>query len=443
MKVQEKFSTKFIKNKYYILLISILLLSFFPSITAVLFRSGVHNLELIRLKILEELPAIYVLPILGLSGGFIASNIISRFEPAASGSGISHLIGFLHGRKIPINLKVALIKLISGVISIGSGFPLGAEGPSVQMGSAIAWQISKWVKAPKIFEKMLVATGGGAGLAAVFSAPIAGFTFVIEELFQTSKPIVFLFIAVVVFISDCFGSVLNSLGLDNESIRFSFSRGFILDPHHEPIIKFLPIDIIYLVVLGFLIAFIGELYVRYLIKISSIFSLIFKNKYIFKMTISGGIIGIFYSLLPDLFHEFTELDNLIIDGRTSLIIAAKTFSIMFLTTGVAVAAGAPGGLFMPMITLGASMGLIFLDISQFFTGYASSSLIFAGIGAFITACSRTPLTAIFIVLALTHNNLLLTPVLICCSVSFFVSKFLSNDSLYERQLEYKLMGEEN
>ena len=439
----EDFSKKFLTSKYYILLAAILLLGLFPSITAVLFRSGVHNLEILRLRLLEFLPAKYVLPLLGIFGGFISSIIITKFEPAASGSGISHLVGYLHDRKIPLNLKVAIVKLISGVIAIGSGFPLGGEGPSVHMGGAVAWQISKWLKAPKKFTKLLVATGGGAGLAAVFSAPIAGFTFVIEELLMTSKPIVFLFIALTAFVANSFGSILNSFGLDNESIRFSFAQGFMIDPHHDPFIKFFPLDTLYLVILGILVAIVGEIYIRYLLKIKSKSSEIFKHNYILKMTICGGFIGVIYSILPEVFHEFTELDNLIIDGKASAVIGSQTFLIMFFTTGIAVAAGAPGGLFMPMITLGASLGLAFLGISESITGYAPTSLVFAGIGAFISGCSRTPLTAIFIVLALTHNNLLLTPVLICCSTSFFISKLLNNNSFYERQLGKKLMGEQN
>ena len=88
-----------------------------------------------------------------------------------------------------INLKVALVKLIAGITAIGSGFPLGAEGPSVQMGGA-AWQIAKWIKAPKSFTKIIVSAGGGAGLAAVFNAPIAGLFFTIEELLHTTTPVV-------------------------------------------------------------------------------------------------------------------------------------------------------------------------------------------------------------------------------------------------------------
>ena len=51
-------------------------------------------------------------------------------------------MGFLRHKKVPMNLKVGLVKLVSGIIAIGCGFPLGPEGPSVQMGGSVAWQMA-------------------------------------------------------------------------------------------------------------------------------------------------------------------------------------------------------------------------------------------------------------------------------------------------------------
>ena len=114
---------------------------------------------------------------------------------------------------------------------------------------------------------------------------------------------------------------------------------------------------------------------------------------------------------------------------------------MFATTGLAVASGAPGGLFMPMLTLGASTGLFLTGLSKSIIGYAPSAFIYAGMGAFIAACSRTPITAVFIVFAVTKNLILLKPVLVACIVSYITSRIFGNKSIYERQLEERLQGE--
>ena len=87
-------------------------------------------------------------------------------------------------------------KLISGIIAIGSGFPLGPEGPSVQMGGSVAWQMAKWLKAPTAFRRVIVAAGGGAGIAAVFSAPLGGFVYAIEELLNSARPVILLLVVI-------------------------------------------------------------------------------------------------------------------------------------------------------------------------------------------------------------------------------------------------------
>ena len=440
-KSQQSFLQQFFEKRWWLLLLCLSLTALGGALTAVLFRSGVHNLEEIRLALMETIPPWVVLPGLGIVGGFISGTLVARFAPAAGGSGISHLVGYLHDRPIPMNLKVGFIKLISGVIAIGSGFPLGAEGPSVQMGGSVAWQIGSWLKAPKSFTKVLVSAGGGAGLAAVFNAPIAGLIFTMEELLQTTRPIVLMVVGVTVFWADAWGAILSWMGLNKEHGAFNEIHGFQLSPEHDPIVKFLPIDIIYLIVLGIAVGLIAELYTRYLMRMQKVSKRIFGDNIVIKMAICGGIIGLIYALLPGIFHEFTELDNLVIEGEAGFYLAAKTFLVMFLTTGLAVASGAPGGLFMPMLTLGAAVGLTFSGLAEFALGYYPTTLVYAGMGAFVASCSRTPISAVFIIFALTKNALILKPVLLACIFSYIAGRICNDSSIYERQLTQKLQGE--
>ena len=71
---------------------------------------------------------------------------------------------------------------------------------------------------------------------------------------------------------------------------------------------------------------------------------------------------------------------------------------MFLTTGLAVASGAPGGLFMPMLTLGVAVGLTISGLVESTLGYYPKTLVYAEVGAFAAACSRTPISAVLIIL---------------------------------------------
>jgi CIC family chloride channel protein len=60
--------------------------------------------------------------------------------------------------------------------------------------------------------------------------------------------------------------------------------------------------------------------------------------------------------------------------------------------------------------------------------------VFAGMGAFLSATARTPITALFLVFALSKQWLLLKPVLSACLGSVLVARLLARDSLFERLL---------
>ena len=173
---------KLLKKKFFIVGIALLLTGLGASITSISFKTGIYFINNWKLELLNNFPSYLVLPLIGCFGGYISGSLIKNFAPAAKGSGVSQIMGFLRHKKVPMNIKVGMVKLISGIIAIGSGFPLGPEGPSVQMGGSVAWQMAKWLKAPVSFRRVIVAAGGGAGIAAVFSAPLGGFIYAIEEL---------------------------------------------------------------------------------------------------------------------------------------------------------------------------------------------------------------------------------------------------------------------
>ena len=96
-------------------------------------------------------------------------------------------MGFLKHRAVPMGLQVGLVKLVAGIVAIGGGFPLGPEGPSVQMGICCLAD-GALAEGPVAFRRVIVAAGGGAGIAAVFSAPIGGFVYAVEELLHSARP---------------------------------------------------------------------------------------------------------------------------------------------------------------------------------------------------------------------------------------------------------------
>ena len=420
---------KLLKQRWFVVAIALVLTGLGASITSISFKTGINFINNWRFELLKSYPTFIVLPLFGLIGGAISGFLIKNIAPTAKGSGVSQIMGFLRHKKVPMNLKVGMVKLVSGIIAIGSGFPLGPEGPSVQMGGSVAWQMAKWLKAPIAFRRVIVAAGGGAGIAAVFSAPIGGFVYAIEELLNSARPVVLLLVIVTTFIADSSAIFLQG-GINKAAYQINFT--------------FLPRDFIYLVLLGLVIGVFAEFYCKYVLMMQNIGKKFYKDKFILKMSICGFVLGSIYSLLGDEFHDLDKLKQIIATQNIDLSInpiqnitiwAIFVVFILFITSGLAAATGAPGGLFYPMLILGGATGLI---IGSLIPGEAPNTYIFAGMGAFIAGCSRTPITAMFLAFALTKNLIILKPVLISCITSFLIARSFNEKSIYERQIQIEL-----
>ena len=348
---------RLLERRWLVVVLALALTGLGAAITGLLFTSGINLLRDWRLDLLDEFPAWVVLPALGAIGGMVSAWLITNLSPAAGGAGITHIMGFLRHRSVPMGLRVGLVKLVAGIIAIGSGFPLGPEGPAVQMGGSVAWQMSRWLRAPVAFRRVIVAAGGGAGIAAVFSAPIGGFIYAIEELLHSARPVVLLLVIITTFSADTLADVLGFLGLNPGGGGLNSTIGFQLEREYTPLVRFLPVDLLYLVALGVVIGVLAELYTRYVLTMQRQGNRWFGDRLILRMTVSGLVLGCVYAALPDAFHNPSELKHLIGAGKADISLALASFVVLFFSTGLAAGSGAPGGLFMPMLTLGGAIGL--------------------------------------------------------------------------------------
>ncbi len=432
---------KLLEQRWFVVVLALMLTGLGAALTGVLFKAGVNALGSWRLKLLSELPAWAVLPALGATGGLISGLLIAKLAPAARGSGVSHIMAFLQHRAVPMGLQVGLVKLIAGIVAIGSGFPLGPEGPSVQMGGSVAWQFARWLKAPVAFRRVIVAAGGGAGLAAVFSAPIGGFIYVIEELLHSARPVVLLLVVVTTFWADAWADVFGFMGLSPTAGGLDRSVGFQLAKKFDPDVLFLSIDIGYLIALGLVAGVLAEFYCRYVLAMQRKGNAWFGDRLVLRMVISGAVLGGVYACLPDGFSNTAELQHLIGGGEVGISKALAIFVVLFFSTGLAAASGAPGGLFVPMLILGGAIGLACGDWVEVLTGHVPSTYVFAGMGAFVASCSRTPITAMFLAFALTKDLLILKPILIASLASFLIARLMNQRSIYERQMNLEIQEE--
>ena len=154
-------------------------------VAAVLFQLAInwfYQLGLVRLS--QESSTAFLFGSLGIIvvTSLLVGWLLHSFCPEAAGSGIPQLklafwkdFGTVPGR-------VAWVKFLAGVISIGGGQSLGREGPSVQLAGAISSHLAGMAGEAKQNRRLAAAAGASAGLAAAFNTPLAATTFVLEEI---------------------------------------------------------------------------------------------------------------------------------------------------------------------------------------------------------------------------------------------------------------------
>jgi CIC family chloride channel protein len=158
------------------------------------------------------------------------------------------------------------------------------------------------------------------------------------------------------------------------------------------------------------------------------------------MAAAGVGLGLADAVLPVDFINRAAIRQAVAEGNVDIPRALAIFVVLFLTTGLAAAAGAPGGLFAPMLTLGGALGLTLAGLLEQAGATAPTTAVFAGMGAFLAACARAPITATFLTFAFTKELLILKPILVACLGGLVTARTLHPQSLFKRMTPPEPMG---
>jgi len=400
---------------------------------ASLFRVSLAGADALRNTLItwsEQIPYYgWIFPLLfSMVGATVSVQLVKRYAPETSGSGIPHLKAVLHRLRTLKWMRVLLVKFAAGVAAIGGGLALGREGPTVQMGGAIGDAVSGWLQAPPRERRTLIAAGAGAGLAAAFNAPLAGVMFVLEEIQRDFHPFVFGAAFLAAAIADIVARLLSG----------AFPV-FSVPNYPTPPIASLPL----FALLGILAGLFGVVFNRSLLATLDLFNRRFQGSW--KIGLAAGIgatVGIVGWFSPIAIGGGHSLAELVLAGKFALTAIPLFFVIRFLLTIFSYGSGASGGIFAPLLVLGALLGLALGQIAHNIApAIVPEAAVFAvvGMAAYFTAIVRAPLTGIVLIVEMTGNYQQMLPLLVGCFCAYAVAELMKDLPIYEALLERDLI----
>lgn len=408
------------------------LVGLLAGLLAVAFRAilaagdALRNVLLVRA---HHFPAFgWLLPVLfGAVGAALSVFLVRRFAPEASGSGIPHLEATLH-RLRELNWKRVLpVKFFGGALALGGGLALGREGPTVQMGGAVGAAVSDWLQVGVRDRLTLIAAGAGAGLAAAFNAPLAGLVFVLEEVQKDFRMAVF-------------GTAFLAAAIADIVARFAAGQlpVFTVPSYPVPALAALPA----FALLGMVCGLLGIVYNRSLLRTLDLYARLPDRLRVPAAALVGAVVGLTAWFSPIAVGGGHTLAEVFLEGHAALALIPLWFLLRFVLSMASYGTGAPGGIFAPLLVLGALIGLGIGQATHLVVPtLVPQPAIFAvvGMAAYFTAIVRAPLTGIVLIIEMTGNYAQMLPLLVACFCAYAVTEYLNTLPIYEALLERDLL----
>ncbi len=411
----------------YVLLAEGLVVGICTGFLIALFREAIEKSDEIRDRFIEyssQGGTSMVLFFLSLAFITIILTYIVKKEPFSTGSGIPQVEGELKGQIETKWYKIIIAKFFGGVLSIGGGLALGREGPSIQLGAMVGKGFARTTGKLLTEERMLMSCGAGAGLAAAFGAPLAGVIFSLEELHKNFSTEVLLTTMAATVSSDFI--VRNLIGLKPV---FDFE-----------IVNFLPLaDYWMIIVLGVVLGCFGVLYNN---------TINYMQNLLEKIPFRWGRIGIAFVCVALLSFTYPiilggghGLVGEVAKGEMTIIFLLVLLLGKFLFSTLSFSSGVPGGIFLPLLVLGALTGATFGTIMSEFFDLDSSlivSFVILGMTGYFAAIVRAPITGVILITEMTGDFRSLLALSTVALVAYTVADLLGGIPIYD-QLLHKLL----
>lgn len=349
-------------------------------------------------------------------------GLLVKSDPNIKGSGIPQVEAQLQDELSPNWFSVLWKKMFGGILSVGMGLFLGREGPSIQLGASIGQGISQWLKADRSESKILLSSGAAAGLSAAFNAPIAALLFIVEEVHHNFSPLVWL----TSFTSAVCANAVSLMIFGLQPVLYLGD------------IPSLPLKYYWLLtLLGVFLGIFGRFYQVVLLNLEKIYHKVPLPNWLYGLVPFLLVIPVGY-FFPDYLGGGNQI---VLSFGTEIPLASillGLFLLRFIFSMISYGSGLPGGIFLPILTLGGILGAFFGQLAVSSLGmdpqYVKDFVIIAMAGYF-AAIGKAPLTAIILVTEMVGSLNHLMPLGLVALIAYIVNDLLGGSPIYESLLE--------
>jgi len=390
----------------------------------------------------------WILVLIPTIGGILSGLWVFTLAPEAEGHGTDAAIAAFHYRQGQIRPRVPLVKLIASAITIGTGGSGGREGPIALIGAGFGAFVGNLFQVGPAQRRILMAAGMGAGVAAIFRAPLAGALFAAEILYRSTD-----------FESDVIvpAALASTTAYCTFGLVFGWTPLFTLPPEVVQALSFQdPRQLLAYLLLALFLVVLAMLYTRTFYGLSHAFRRLPLPRHV-KPAIgalaTGAVgVGLYYLLgrndqvLAVLSFGYGTLQDALTvpaQGGADLFFALLLLIVALgkiATTSLTIGSGGSGGVFGPsMVIGGCGGGALGILLHHYWPTLVPqpSSFVIVGMAGFFAAAAKTPVSTLVIVSEMTGDYNLILPTLWVCVLTFLLA---DEQSIYHSQVESRSLS---
>ena len=366
-------------------------------------------------------------------GALLVTFLVRHFAPEAKGHGVPEVIAAVNFNRGIIRAPVALIKALASAISIGSGGAVGREGPIVQIGATFGSVLGQWAKIPEWQRLVLIACGGGAGIAATFNTPLGGVLFATELLLVEISARSLIPVLIATGTASLIGRAF-----------FGDNPSFVVPPRVlEHVAHYPGRALIAYVCVGLLSGVAAMLYTRSIYWFEDMFEHVPGKGYVrhgLGMLVVGVVMYVLFTQFGHYYIEgvgYATVQDVLNGSLTAGVLLLGLAMLKILATSLTLGSGASGGVFSPALFIGATLGAGVADVVHALLPMvdvdpASTAVI--GMACMVGASAGAPVTAVVMIFEMTRDYHAIIPLIIAVSVAYSMRRLLIADTVYTLKL---------